>query len=1020
MSERILKALMQLFAIVAFSDRETDEEDNSRVLVEQFLTLLLSRSLVKEYLQIYDDFYATHHGVKEGKQRKRTSVNSVKVLRICSQINEELTQRQKVIVLIWLLEFIYFDREATAQEIDFLDTVGSSFNISDPEYQKLKDFISSRTGESLNGEDILQMSHILLDEKVQSKFMRIDGLEGVISVLCVRSVNEYVIRYFGKDSLTLNGQSILKGRSYVLSQGSTIRGNKIKAIYHSDVVGIFMSDSVGEKVVFSAKNISYTFPNGNIGLYPLHLQEETGRLVGVMGGSGSGKSTLLNVLNGNYRPSTGSVTLNGNDIHKDPRSVEGQIGYVAQDDLLLEELTVYQNLYYTAKLCFAHMDEAVLVNKVEGTLKDLGLLDKRDLKVGNPLEKTISGGQRKRLNIALELIREPTVLFVDEPTSGLSSRDSENIMDLLKELTLRGKLVFVVIHQPSSDIFKMFDKLFFLDYGGFAAFYGNPIDSIIYFKKEASFANSDEGDCFACGNVNPELIFNILEAKMVDEYGNQTDVRKIKPEEWYEVYKENNSIRESEFTSMSPLPETSFKVPGVLEQFKVFVVRDVLTKLSNRQYMLVNLLEAPALAALLAFFLKFYIVSGTENLGYVFRLNENIPQFIFISVIVALFIGLTVSSEEIIKDRRIRAREAFLNLSRNSYISSKILIMLSISAIQMFLYTLVGVFILEIDGLSLYYWMALFSTCCFANLLGLNISANFSTTKVIYILIPVMIIPQLLFSGVIVSFDKLHPMFASQRAVPWIGNIMASRWGYEGLAVAQFKENDYQKAFYVLDQRRAFANWKKDAWTTALNNKVLSARRNLNDEEKVEDLASDLGLLYSELKKEQDFLKGLELQHLDKLNVADVNLVLLNSVEEHLKKLVLHYRAVFNEAENQREKLIEGMQAEGSDAYTDLLNEHSNESLEKFVTNRNGLRAIIEHEGELIMKKDVIYSIPHAGGLFDMPFYSPEKMVFGVSLGTFLVNMMVLWSMTIFLAFTLYADIFKGIRTQMEGWRHRS
>ena len=100
-------------------------------------------------------------------------------------------------------------------------------------------------------------------------------------------------------------------------------------------------------------------------------------------------------------------------------------------------------------------------------LEDLGLAESKDLKVGSPLKKTISGGQRKRLNIGLELFGEPAVLFCDEPTSGLSSRDSENIIDLLKELSLKGKLVFAVIHQPSSDIFKMFDKLLILDSGGF-------------------------------------------------------------------------------------------------------------------------------------------------------------------------------------------------------------------------------------------------------------------------------------------------------------------------------------------------------------------------------------------------------------------------------------------------------------------------------------------------------------------------------------------------------------------------
>ncbi len=166
-------------------------------------------------------------------------------------------------------------------------------------------------------------------------------------------------------------------------------------------------------------------------------------------------------------------------------------------------------------------------------MESLGLWESKDLKVGNPIQKVISGGQRKRLNIALELIREPSVLFIDEPTSGLSSRDSENIMDLLKQLTLKGKLVFVVIHQPSSDIFKMFDRLAILDIGGYPIYYGDPVESVIYFKTLSNQVNSDESECHACGNVNPEQIFNIIESKVVDEFGNPTNHRKISPKEWY-------------------------------------------------------------------------------------------------------------------------------------------------------------------------------------------------------------------------------------------------------------------------------------------------------------------------------------------------------------------------------------------------------------------------------------------------------------------------------------------------------
>jgi ABC-type multidrug transport system ATPase subunit len=188
------------------------------------------------------------------------------------------------------------------------------------------------------------------------------------------------------------------------------------------------------RIVFKA-DIEYAFPNGRLGLHELQLAETGGKLIGIMGGSGSGKSTLLNVLNGNLKPSRGHVTINGIDVHSERDRIRGVIGHVSQDDLLIEELTVFQNLFYNAKLCFGDLRT---MNRFPSAYcacsRRLGLYETKDLKVGSPLEKTISGGQRKRLNIALELIREPSVLFVDEPTSGLSSRDSENIMDLLKEL----------------------------------------------------------------------------------------------------------------------------------------------------------------------------------------------------------------------------------------------------------------------------------------------------------------------------------------------------------------------------------------------------------------------------------------------------------------------------------------------------------------------------------------------------------------------------------------------------------
>ena len=152
------------------------------------------------------------------------------------------------------------------------------------------------------------------------------------------------------------------------------------------------------------------------------------------------------------------------------------------------------------------------------------MIEARDLKVGDPINKILSGGQRKRLNIALEMMRLPSVLFVDEPTSGLSSMDSEKVM-------LLGRLVMCNIHQPSSDIFKLLDVLIIMDQGGRVIYSGNPIEAIVYFKTQSHYVNAEESECISCGNVSSEQIFRIIETKMMNEYGKQIRKRKRGPEE---------------------------------------------------------------------------------------------------------------------------------------------------------------------------------------------------------------------------------------------------------------------------------------------------------------------------------------------------------------------------------------------------------------------------------------------------------------------------------------------------------
>ena len=1010
MSEQILTALMQLFAIIA---RVDSLNDSGRIIVQSFLRQQLNQVLAEQYILIFDEFLKSHHQVTQKKDgsAKRNSLNSVKVLKICTQINSELTQVQKVVVLIRLIEFVNSNEDVNDQELDFVSTVAETFNIDNQEFDNCMEFIRAKENQLSDSSRILVIDGENKKHTQINKHLYSEGLIGQARVLWISSVNIYALLYFGNSELYLNGHFLTQGKVFILTPGSSFRSSKIKPIYYSDILSTFLSDQSISKLTFSVNNLEYKFKKGgNLGLRGITFTEESGKLIGIMGGSGAGKSTLLNVLNGNEKPSGGSVKINGINIHTEKNKIEGVIGHVSQDDLLIEELTVFQNLFYNAKLCFGDKSDEEITELVNNTLSSLGLIERKHLKVGNPLQKTISGGQRKRLNIALELIREPAVLFLDEPTSGLSSRDSENIMDLLKELALKGKLVFVVIHQPSSDIFKMFDQLLILDNGGYPIYYGNPVDSVIYFKTAVHHINCNESECIECGNVNPEQVFNIIESKVLDEYGNSTKNRKMSPAEWNEHYIKNIESRRVSYARVnSSIPTSSLKVPNKLTQFKIFTTRDIISKLTNKQYLAVNLLEAPVLAFILAYFAKFINTNLSGKTSYIFRENENLPIYIFMAVVVALFIGLTVSAEEIIRDRKIQKRESFLNLSRGSYLWSKIFIMFLLSAIQMFLFVMVGNNILEIKDMTGSYWLILFATACFANMLGLNISSGFNSVVTIYILIPFLIIPQLLLSGGILKFDKLNPSIGSQKEVPVIGDLMVSKWAFEALAVKQFKDNKYYRHFYNYDKEISIANFKKDYWLPELEEKLAFCITNYQNNQHKNEVATELNIIKNELNKElvnnpdiENDINNISIQTFNSQTLNDINYIFSS-----LKRKYIQTVRKFNDEKDGQLFLLTKNETD-KQQFLKEKEEYENESLNNMVTDKNSLYKIVEADGVLIQKSDPIFTNPESN-IGRAQMFAPQKKIFGNYYDTYWFNICIIAIMSIVLGITLYFDLLKKL-----------
>jgi ABC-type multidrug transport system ATPase subunit len=1012
MSEELLKAIIQLFAIVARERITEDERSN----IKEFLGLHLNREATAYYLKLFDEFCQIHRLHAEGDlssldQDTQQFVDDwSNIMKIVRQVNRALTMQQKLVLVIKIIELVYADKEISDRQANLIFYIGQGLKIPQHVIDTLQSFVTGQDIDEFSPKNVL-----IIDEgsgHYEGPRLMEKNLTGLIAILRLPEAETYFIKYLGITTLYLNS-IILKSRKIdVFPTGSTIRGDKVGPIYYSDIIGKFLTGESTSRITFTADHLFYHFQSGRAGVQNVNIAESGGKLIGLMGASGSGKSTLLNVLNGSEKPSSGRVLVNGIDIHAEPEKVQGVIGYVPQDDLLIEDLTVFQNLYYAAKLCFGHYSEKDINDLTGRVLLSLGLSEIRHLKVGSPLQKTISGGQRKRLNIGLELLREPAILFVDEPTSGLSSRDSENIMDLLKELALRGKMVFVVIHQPSSDIFKMFDTLVIMDVGGFQIYYGNPIEAVLYFRDIINAANKTQGACPECGNINPEQIFSIIETKVVNEYGRLTNTRKVSPGQWYQYFKQKIRVNRIEHVR-EKLPVVQ-EIPNWIQQFKVFVVRDFLSKLSNKQYLYINLFESPVLAFFIAFMVRYYnVLDGTQT-SYSFYHNQNIPVYFFMSVVVALFFGLTMSAEEIYRDRKILKREQFLNLSRSSYLCSKTFIMFAFSAIQTLLFIVVGNLILEIPLTEMRYWLIVFSCSCFANMLGLNISASFNSAVTIYILIPLLVIPQLLLSGVVISFDKFNPKVGKPVGIPFAGNIMASRWAFEAFMVTQFKDNPYEKMFYEYDQMAAESEYKRIYLIPELESKLsycMNQRQHWRNAAHA-GVVNNLAILQSEIRHELGIVGEEHFADADKLAVGRFDSAVYVSTSKFLSALKVFYTGRMQRATSAREAVVDSLTGTPEKAadFEELRMSYVNKAVSDAVRNISSVDRIVEYDGRLIQKIYPIYNTEHKPRHyfdFSANLYQPTKHFAGSYIDTFTFNILMIWVMTVTLLITLYFDLLK-------------
>jgi ABC-type multidrug transport system ATPase subunit len=617
--------------------------------------------------------------------------------------------------------------------------------------------------------------------------------------------------------------------TYPLKDGDTIRID----------VGQFLRCNFSERIIEEERNIIRTlevsevthhFTSGDTGLEGISFGLTRGELVCVMGASGSGKSTLLRVLAGQLQPTSGQVFLNGRSLYPNLDELKKYVSYIPQEDAFDEHLTIGENLQFAAAIRSPHLSRRDRMRRLEAKLVELGLGERRDAVVGAAIKKTLSGGERKRLNIGLDMIGMSDVYLFDEPTSGLSSKDSEHVIEIIRSMA-HNKIIIVTIHQPSSKLFQLFHKAILLDKGGRLVFFGTPTEMLRYFA-EAEHQHqfgADLGACPSCGTTRPEFIFDVLETPLRDlsgdiiyeenSRGQLVPARRYSPEFWRDKYEAFRLIQDVKQVSLrreqAPLlpsapaqkrKRTPIRWHDEWTQFRALLRRSFISKLRNRANLWITTCAAPVLALLIGSLLRY-----SESGKYDFASAFHIPTYLFLGLLVVMFLSLTNSADDIIRDRPTLQRERNLDVRLPYYIFAKMSSLSVFAVIQCVLFVLIGNYILEIRGMFWVHLALMFMTAVGSLALGLLVSSIVSDAKTAANIVPLVLIPQILMSGALIKYEDMnrnlslvysltrwfheHPTkdrsrkMDSKLQVPFVCQFIPMRWSYEEMIVAQDKLN---------------------------------------------------------------------------------------------------------------------------------------------------------------------------------------------------------------------------------------
>ena len=550
----------------------------------------------------------------------------------------------------------------------------------------------------------------------------------------------------------------------------------------------------------------------------LNFEVKRGEMLCIIGPSGSGKSTLLAVLSGQREPTRGKVKLNGISLYERREQLVPFIAHMPQEEALNPQLTVREHLRHAVTIRRPALSLAEHERRVDSMLAELGLQSIARRQVGAPGDKTLSSGERSRLNLGVDLSSRAEVFLFDEPISGLSSKDSEHVAETLRSLA-REKIVIATLHRPGAPVLRLFDKVLLLDSGGRLAYFGTPAAMVGYFRDACEELGIAHPSVTAKSPLGADFVFDVLETPLsaIGGGSNTGAARRFPSTFWQERFESDEVIQALKLGGLPsgrpgepndgehlPLPpKPARRLHAVIAVFATHFLRSFLSKLRTRGTLYSTCLEAPLLAALIANTLR----SSTHE-SYDFATALHIPAYLFLSTTVAMFLGLTNSATEVLRDRPILRRERNCQPGAASYVAAKFSALGLVAAVQCFTYLLVGNYFLEIEGMLWHHWLWMTLTAWTGTAMALVVSSIVKTERAALTSVPLLLVPQMLLAGALVPYrDMNRALFQNAKdirergGVPVPALVMPLRYAYEAMLVSQAVDNPFEVERIRLQRR---------------------------------------------------------------------------------------------------------------------------------------------------------------------------------------------------------------------------